>query len=118
MNSEQLRHVDSHVVWHPFTAMQAYAQEQPPLIAAAEGFEVIDLEGRRYLDGTSSLWCNVHGHRVPAIDQAIRQQLDRVAHSTLLGLGNVPSISPQRRMSSTCGCLANAPSRRASTRLN
>ena len=77
MNPEQLHHADAHVVWHPFTAMQAYAQEQPPIIAAAEGFEVIDLDARRYLDGTSSLWCNVHGHRVPAIDQAIRQQLDR-----------------------------------------
>jgi adenosylmethionine-8-amino-7-oxononanoate aminotransferase len=98
MNPEQLHHADAHVVWHPFTAMQAYAQEQPPIIAAAEGFEVIDLDARRYLDGTSSLWCNVHGHRVPAIDQAIRRQLDRVAHSTLLGLGNVPSIEFARQL--------------------
>lgn len=98
MNPEQLRQVDSHVVWHPFTAMQAYSREQPPIIAAAEGFEVIDLDGHRYLDGTSSLWCNVHGHRVPAIDRAIRQQLDRVAHSTLLGLGNVPSIEFARQL--------------------
>jgi adenosylmethionine-8-amino-7-oxononanoate aminotransferase len=98
MNPAQLRDVDSHIVWHPFTAMQAYGREQPPIIAAAEGFEVIDLDGRRYLDGTSSLWCNVHGHRVPAMDQAIRQQLDRVAHSTLLGLGNVPSIEFARKL--------------------
>ncbi|MCA9055774.1 MAG: adenosylmethionine--8-amino-7-oxononanoate transaminase, partial [Planctomycetaceae bacterium] len=72
--------------------MQAYREEGAPIIAAAEGFELIDADGRRYLDGISSLWCNVHGHRVPEIDQAIREQLDRVAHTTLLGLSSVPSI--------------------------
>lgn len=87
-----LREWDNEYVWHPFTPMQAYRQEEAPIIAAAEGFELIDVDGKRYLDGVSSLWCNVHGHRVPEIDQAIRDQLDRVAHSTLLGLGNVPSI--------------------------
>ncbi|MFN8855359.1 MAG: adenosylmethionine--8-amino-7-oxononanoate transaminase [Planctomycetaceae bacterium] len=98
MTPEQLRQVDSEIVWHPFTAMQAHAREQPPIIAAAEGFELIDLSGRRYLDGTSSLWCNIHGHRVPAIDDAIRRQLDRVAHTTLLGLGNLPSIEFARQL--------------------
>lgn len=87
-----LRQWDNEYVWHPFTPMQSYRKEEAPIIAAAEGFELIDVEGRRYLDGVSSLWCNVHGHRVPEIDQAIRDQLDRVAHSTLLGLGSVPSI--------------------------
>jgi adenosylmethionine-8-amino-7-oxononanoate aminotransferase len=87
-----LRQWDLDHVWHPFTQMQTYAGENAPIIAAADGFEVIDTSGRRYLDGTSSLWCNVHGHRVPEIDAAIRDQLDRVAHSTLLGLANVPSI--------------------------
>jgi adenosylmethionine---8-amino-7-oxononanoate aminotransferase len=79
-------------VWHPFTAMSAYADEVAPVIAAAEGFFLIDTAGRKYLDGHSSLWCNIHGHRVPEIDAAIREQLDCVAHSTLLGLGNTPSI--------------------------
>ncbi|QDT14338.1 adenosylmethionine--8-amino-7-oxononanoate transaminase [Alienimonas californiensis] len=73
-------------LWHPFTPMQAFAEERAPVIAAADGFELIDVAGKRYLDGVSSLWCNVHGHRVPEIDEAIRAQLDRVAHSTLLGL--------------------------------
>lgn len=68
--------------------MQAWREENAPVIVAAEGFHLIDEEGHRYLDGHSSLWCNVHGHRVPAIDEAIRQQLDRVAHTTLLGLAN------------------------------
>lgn len=72
--------------------MQAYQTEEAPIIAAAEGFELIDVEGRRYLDGISSLWCNVHGHRVPEIDAAIRAQLDSVGHTTLLGLSSVPSI--------------------------
>lgn len=83
---------DHSAVWHPFTAMSAYAEEAAPVIAAADGFFLIDTDGKRYLDGHSSLWCNIHGHRVPEIDAAIREQLDRVAHSTLLGLGNTPSI--------------------------
>jgi adenosylmethionine-8-amino-7-oxononanoate aminotransferase len=64
---------------------------------------LIDVEGRRYLDGVSSLWCNVHGHRVAEIDHAIRQQLDRVAHSTLLGLSNVPSIELAQRLIEAAG---------------
>jgi adenosylmethionine-8-amino-7-oxononanoate aminotransferase len=71
--------------------MLEYGREETPIIAAAEGFHLFDTDGRKYLDGTSSLWCNVHGHRVPEIDAAVRDQLDRVAHSTLLGLANVPS---------------------------
>ena len=58
------------------------------MIESAEGAELIDSDGRRYLDGVSSLWCNVHGHRHPAIDEAVREQLDRVAHSTMLGLSH------------------------------
>lgn len=72
--------------------MSAYVAEGAPLIVAADGFHLFDSDGRRYLDGHSSLWCNIHGHRVPQIDAAIRGQLDRVAHSTLLGLSNAPSI--------------------------
>ncbi|QDU64844.1 L-Lysine-8-amino-7-oxononanoate aminotransferase [Planctomycetes bacterium Pan216] len=86
------RQWDNDHVWHPFTPMQAHCQEEVPIITAAEGFELIDTDGHRYLDGVSSLWCNVHGHRVPEIDQAIRDQLDQFSHSTLLGLGGVPSI--------------------------
>ncbi len=88
----ELRSLDNAHVWHPFTAMSAYREENAPIIIDADGFHLIDAEGRRYLDGHSSLWCNIHGHRVPAIDAAIRHQLDRVAHTTLLGLANEPSI--------------------------
>ncbi len=93
-----LRAGDNAHVWHPFTPMQAYRDEAAPIIVSADRFELIDTEGRRYLDGTSSLWCNVHGHRVPEIDAAIRDQLDRVAHSTLLGLSSVPSIELAKRL--------------------
>ena len=92
MNSHDLRQLDNAHVWHPFTAMAAYRDEYAPIIVAADGFHLIDTAGHRYLDGHSSLWCNIHGHRVPAIDAAIRNQLDRVSHSTLLGLSNEPSI--------------------------
>lgn len=78
--------------------MQAYAREETPVIADSRGFELIDIDGNCYLDGISALWCNVHGYRVPEIDAAIRGQLDRVAHSTLLGLANVPSIELAERL--------------------
>ncbi|MEX0775671.1 MAG: adenosylmethionine--8-amino-7-oxononanoate transaminase [Phycisphaeraceae bacterium] len=84
--------LDHDHVWHPFTPMKQWRQSPPLIIERAQGDELIDSDGRRYLDGVSSLWCNVHGHRVPAIDQAIRDQLDKVAHTTLLGLASPPSI--------------------------
>ena len=64
---------------------------EPLVIASAEGSWLVDTHGRRYLDGVSSLWCNVHGHRHPSLDAALRAQLERVAHTTLLGLGSVPA---------------------------
>jgi adenosylmethionine---8-amino-7-oxononanoate aminotransferase len=94
----QLERWDRDHLWHPFTPMQAYAEEPPLLIDRAEGCFLIDIEGNRYLDGVSSLWCNVHGHRVPELDRAVREQLDRVAHSTLLGVANVPAVVLARRL--------------------
>jgi len=93
-----LRDWDRTHVWHPFTPMQEYNQEEPPIIAAADGFFLIDIDGHHYLDGSSSLWCNIHGHCVPELDAALREQLDCVAHSTLLGLANVPSIELAREL--------------------
>lgn len=78
-------------LWHPFTQMQEWLAADPLVIAEAEGNYLIDAAGRRYLDGVSSLWCNVHGHRQPTIDAAIRAQLDKVAHTTLLGLASPPA---------------------------
>ena len=84
-----LEDLDRAVLWHPFTQM---AEWEPLVIAAGEGNYLVDTEGRRYLDGVSSLWCNVHGHRHPRLDAALRAQLDRIAHSTFLGLAHEPGI--------------------------
>src|SRR3954466_3390634 len=80
--------LDHDHLWHPFTQQRDWVTEEPLMIESAEGTELIDVDGRRYLDGVSSLWCNVHGHRHPVIDEAVREQLDRVAHSTMLGLSH------------------------------
>ena len=79
---------DAAVVWHGFTQMAAYADNSPIVVDHAEGRELVDVSGRRYLDAISSLWVTTLGHRVPELDDALRSQLDRVAHSTLLGNGN------------------------------
>jgi adenosylmethionine-8-amino-7-oxononanoate aminotransferase len=79
---------DAAVVWHGFTQMAAYAENEPLVIESGRGHEVIDVEGRRYLDAISSLWVNTLGHGVPELDDALRDQIDRVAHTTLLGHGN------------------------------
>jgi adenosylmethionine-8-amino-7-oxononanoate aminotransferase len=88
----RLVEADRKNLWHPFTQMQEWIAEEPLVIDAAEGVHLIDTMGNRYLDGVSSLWCNVHGHRVPELDAAVRAQLDRVAHTTLLGLASTASI--------------------------
>ncbi|MFH1146325.1 MAG: adenosylmethionine--8-amino-7-oxononanoate transaminase [Pseudomonadota bacterium] len=92
MSSNSLHDDDLKYLWHPFTQAKEYDSENAPVIAAGEGVYLIDTSGKRYLDGVSSLWVNVHGHRCPEIDRAIVDQLQRIAHSTLLGLGSVPSI--------------------------
>lgn len=86
---------DRRHVWHPFTQM---AEWQPLVITGGEGCYLIDADGRRYLDGVSSLWANVHGHRRREIDDAVRAQLDRIAHSTLLGLTHPPAIELAERL--------------------
>ncbi len=82
----QVADLDRSHLWHPFTQQRDWCLEEPLVIERAEGTDLIDAEGRRYIDGVSSLWCNVHGHRHPLIDQAVHDQLERVAHSTMLGL--------------------------------
>lgn len=76
------------MVWHGFTQMAAYTSNSPVIVDRAEGRELIDVEGRRYLDAISSLWVTTLGHHVPELDAALRAQLDLVAHSTMLGNGN------------------------------
>jgi adenosylmethionine---8-amino-7-oxononanoate aminotransferase len=98
MSDDQQRHerllaLDRRHVWHPFTQMAVWPDDDPLIIERAEGNHLIDDLGRRFFDGVSSLWVTVHGHRKQKIDEAIRAQLDRIAHSTLLGLASVPSIA-------------------------
>jgi len=90
--TRKLKKLDKALVWHPFTQMREWDAGDPLIIERGQGSYIIDTDGNRYLDGVSSLWVNVHGHRKKEIDRAIKAQLGRIAHSTLLGLGNVPSI--------------------------
>ncbi|MGQ9687553.1 MAG: adenosylmethionine--8-amino-7-oxononanoate transaminase [Desulfobaccales bacterium] len=89
---------DREHLWHPFTQMQGFVAEELLIIERGEGPYLYDLQGRRYLDGVSSLWCNVHGHRRPELDQAVAAQLAKVAHTTLLGLAHPPAIVLARRL--------------------
>jgi len=89
---------DRRYVWHPFTQQRGWEGERQLIIQSGEGTDLIDVDGNRYIDGVSSLWCNVHGHRHPRIDAAVREQLDNVAHSTMLGLSHPPAIELARRL--------------------
>src|SRR4051794_8431671 len=86
--STHLRHLDQRHLWHPFTQQREWCRDEQLVIERAEGTTLIATDGRRFIDGVSSLWCNVHGHRHPLIDKAVRDQLERVAHSTMLGLSH------------------------------
>jgi adenosylmethionine-8-amino-7-oxononanoate aminotransferase len=94
--ARDLRHV-----WHPFTAHSAWPDDEPLVIERAEGMHLFDTEGNRYLDGVSSLWLSVHGHGVPEIDAAIRDQLARLDHATFLGLTHEPGIELAERLLDT-----------------
>jgi len=89
---ELLEQWDREYIWHPFTQMQEYMKDRPLIIERGERSYLTDIEGNRYLDGVSSLWVTVHGHNKKELNSAIEEQLGKIAHSTLLGLANVPSI--------------------------
>lgn len=95
---KQLAAWDQKYLWHPFTQMKDWIGEEPLVIDRAKGSYLIDTEGRRYLDGVSSLWVNLHGHRHPRMDEAIRVQLSKLGHSTLLGLSSTPAVELARRL--------------------
>lgn len=95
---DKLKQHDHNYLWHPFTQMQEWMAEDPIIISRADGHYLMDDHGRKYLDGVSSLWCNVHGHHKKEIDDAIRDQLDRFAHSTFLGLSHVPGIQLAQKL--------------------
>lgn len=97
-DAKQLADWDRRYLWHPFTQMKEWEREVPLIIERGRGSRLTDTAGRSYLDATSSIWVNVHGHRHPALDRAIRAQLKNVAHSTLLGLSSPPAIALAREL--------------------
>ena len=98
-------------VWHPFTPMKPWVEGKDFLvIERGEGEFLFDTEGNKYIDGSSSIWCNVHGHHVAELDAAVQGQLSKVAHSTLLGMGNVPSILLAKKLVEVArGCGMDLP---------
>ena len=91
-SSLKLSKWDRQYVWHPFTQMQEWEQEDPLIIEKGNGIYLYDIHGNKYLDGSSSIWVNLHGHRHRTLDTAIQEQLGNIAHSTLLGAASPPSI--------------------------
>jgi adenosylmethionine-8-amino-7-oxononanoate aminotransferase len=87
-----LEALDKQYLWHPFTQMQDWQKEHQLIIERGKGSWLVDTSGKKYLDGVSSLWVTVHGHRKKEIDRAVAKQLGKIAHSTLLGLSNVPAV--------------------------
>ena len=83
---------DKLFLWHPFTQMADLEKESVCIIERGEGIFLFDVEGNRYIDGISSMWTNVHGHNHPKLNQVLIEQIEKIAHSTLLGFSNVPAI--------------------------
>lgn len=97
-SSEQLKDWDRRYIWHPFTQMGDYVRSDPLVIERGEGFHLIDTEGRRYIDGVSSLWVLVHGHGRKELTDAMEGQSKELCHSTMLGLTNVPAVVLAKRL--------------------
>lgn len=92
MNKRSLKTKDFDYVWHPFTQMGLYSKSEPIIIEKGKGSYLYDINGKTYLDGYASLWVNVHGHNNKKLNKAIKKQLEKISHSTLLGSSNIPSI--------------------------
>jgi adenosylmethionine-8-amino-7-oxononanoate aminotransferase len=90
--NKRLEEADKKYIWHPFTQMKEWLQEDAVIISEGRDCFIKDIYGRWYLDGVSSLWVNIHGHRKEEIDKAIKEQIDKISHSTMLGLSNIPAI--------------------------
>src|SRR6266853_1403246 len=89
---------DRRHTWHPFTQMKQWMEEEPVIVESGRGAILRDTNGREYIDANSSIWTNLHGHRHPKITQSIKDQLDHIAHSSFLGLSNVPAIELAERL--------------------
>ncbi len=98
VDKETLAAWDKRYLWHPFTQMQDWLAEAPVIIARGEGCYLIDVDGNRYIDGVASMWTSVHGHNHPELNTALKTQVDKVAHSTLLGYSNIPAIELAKKL--------------------
>jgi adenosylmethionine-8-amino-7-oxononanoate aminotransferase len=98
MTTSELAAIDKRVLWHPFTQQQGWVEEDTLIVERAQGCTLYDTDSNAYIDGVSSLWCTVHGHAHPVIDAAVRAQLDRVAHTTMLGLTHPPAIELAQKL--------------------
>lgn len=96
--NQRLEELDRRYIWHPFTQMKEWEGERPLVISEGRGSFLKDIYGNWYLDGVSSIWVNIHGHRKKEIDDAVKKQLCLLGHSTLLGAANVPSIELAERL--------------------
>src|SRR5450756_2509827 len=99
----KLAQLDHQYLWHPFTQMRDWLKQEPILIVSGQGAVLRDIQGREYLDANASIWTNLHGHRHPRINAAIRKQLNTIAHSSALGLANEPASLLGEKLV----CLAN-----------
>ena len=97
-NEKYLQFMDKEYIWHPFTQMKGWNENKQLVIDHGEGVKLYDVEGNAYYDGISSLWVNIHGHRRREIDEAVKKQLDKIAHTTLLGLINKPSAELAKKL--------------------
>ncbi len=100
--TKKLATYDKEYVWHPFTQMKEYAEKEPIVIERGEGVYLYDTQGNKYIDGVSSLWVNIHGHKVKEIDNAIKDQVDKLSHSTLLGIANPPAAQLAKKLIDIC----------------
>lgn len=100
--TKKLAQYDLEYIWHPFTQMREYEKREPIVIEEAEGVYLVDTEGKKYIDGVSSLWVNIHGHKVPEIDHAIKKQVEKLGHSTLLGITNPAAAELARELIRIC----------------
>ena len=106
-SKSKIKSYDLDYIWHPFTQMKEYKEDEPIVIEDSDGVYLIDSDGNRYIDGVSSLWVNIHGHKVKKIDEAIKKQIDKIAHSTLLGVTNPSAAILAKKLidiAKKCGC--------------
>jgi adenosylmethionine-8-amino-7-oxononanoate aminotransferase len=92
LNKKQLQKIDRNYIWHPFTQMKEWMEEDIIIISHGKGDYIYDIDGNKYLDAVSSIWCNIHGHANQKINSALKKQIDKISHSTFLGLSNLPAI--------------------------